>query len=113
MSAIHVDSVYPTVMNDRSEIVAAINAYGICVITCVMWSDPDPVDDRIVESEIGETWSPNTPPASTAAIDGYSNVGSCNVTTMLPAITTKIPNEPHDVPVETALIQTTINTITG
>src|SRR5699024_2161156 len=97
----------------KSEIVAAINAYGICVITCVMLYDPDPVDDRIVESEIGETSSPTAPPAITAAIDGKSNVSSSNVKAMLPVIGYKIAYEPHYVPVETAMIQATIYTIAG
>ena len=32
-----------------------------------MWSDPVAVDDKIVVSEIGEQWSPNTDPDNTPA----------------------------------------------
>jgi hypothetical protein len=32
-----------------------------------MWSDADAMDEMIVVSEIGEQWSPKTPPPNTAA----------------------------------------------
>ena len=34
-------------------------------------SQPAPVDDKIVVSDIGEQWSPNNPPDKTAPIHTY------------------------------------------
>ena len=42
-------------------------AYGICVRTCSICGQPVAVDDNIVVSEIGEQWSPQIAPSSTAA----------------------------------------------
>lgn len=108
-----VEVVNPTTTNDTNETTAAITAYGICVMTWTIWSDPDPVLESIVESEIGEQWSPNTPPASTAAIDASNSSGTSNVMIIFPAIGTSIPNDPQDVPVVNAMIHATTNTIAG
>ncbi len=43
----------------------ARNAYGIWVRTWSTGSQPEASDDSTVVSEIGETWSPQTAPAST------------------------------------------------
>ena len=45
---------------------ATKTAYGICVATCSRCGQLAPVDDKIVVSEIGEAWSPNTAPPITA-----------------------------------------------
>jgi hypothetical protein len=41
------------------------SAYGICVRTWSMWSQLEAMLERIVVSEIGEQWSPQTDPART------------------------------------------------
>ncbi len=71
-----------------------------------------PVDDKIVVSDIGEQWSPKTAPANTAPKAGSSRSGSLIEFMMSPAIGIKIPNDPHDVPVENA-IAPAIKNITG
>ena len=60
---------------------------------------PAPVDDRIVVSEIGEQWSPNTLPDRVAARDTTISSGataSATGTTM----GIRIPKVPQAVPVE-------------
>src|SRR5690606_22593639 len=52
------------------------SAYGNCVRTCAMWSQPDAIDLRMVVSDSGEQWSPHTAPASTDATDAYRTAPS-------------------------------------
>src|SRR5690625_1761103 len=70
------------------------------------------MDDKIVESEIGEQWSPNTDPAKTAPITGNIHSGW-----MTPIIETLIgiimANVPHDVPVAKAITQDNKKKMTG
>ena len=65
----------------------------------------------IVVSEIGEQWSPQTAPARHADIPiiKYSLVGSKIAAT----IGIRIPNVPHDVPVENDKTHATIKMIAG
>ena len=65
----------------------------------------------IVVSEIGEQWSPHTAPARHADIPIIKNslVGSKIAAT----IGIRIPNVPHDVPVENASTQATTKIIAG
>src|SRR5699024_12476093 len=66
----HTFAVIPSTVYPTSAIVADSSAQGSWVITCTIWLQPAPVDDSIVESEIGEQWSPKTEPARIAAIAG-------------------------------------------
>ena len=61
-----------------------------------------PVEDRMVVSEMGEQWSPNTAPASTAPIMSktYSTLNSSAKSTAIGIIIAKVP---QDVPVENAI----------
>ena len=98
-------------MYAKNEIPATVIAYGICVETCVIWSHCAPADDIIVVSEIGEQWSPQTAPARQADIPiiiSSESPGKIAVT-----IGIKIPNVPHDVPVENARKQATRKIIAG
>jgi len=104
--------VNPRIRNPTAEIAADINAYGNCVITWSIWLDPAPVDERIVVSEIGEQWSPKTAPAKTAANAG-SRMLISEAAAISPAIGSRIPNDPHDVPVEKAMIPATRNRRNG
>ena len=65
----------------------------------------------MVVSEMGEQWSPQTAPARHADIPIYrsSSVAGKIPTTM----GIKIPNVPHDVPVEKAIKQATKKIIAG
>ena len=68
-----------------------------------MWSEPAARDDRIVVSDIGEQWSPNVPPPSTAQIVQNTNVVSLpQVIVNAKGITigTMIANVPHEEPVK-------------
>lgn len=107
-----VEWVRPSTIYPAPEMAAAVRAYGNCVNTWSMWLHPAPVDERIVVSEIGEQWSPNTAPANTEAMTG-SNIDTSVVATICPAIGNKIPNEPHDVPVANAINPAKTNTIKG
>src|SRR5699024_11750240 len=63
-----------------------------------------PVLDRMVVSDTGELWSPQTAPSSTApklAINSASPPGTAFI--MSPARASRMPNEPHDVPVANAI----------
>src|SRR5699024_2398716 len=65
---------------------------------------PAPVDDKMVVSEIGEESSPQTAPASTAPKAGTNKVPSGAAAVMIsPAKGSKIPKEPHEVPVAKAM----------
>ena len=57
-------------------IAAAVIAYGPCVLTWSIWSEPDARDERIVVSEIGEQWSPKHPPPITAPTATYTTVSN-------------------------------------
>ena len=70
-----------------------------------------PADDIIVVSEIGEQWSPHTAPARQADIPIISKLLSAGKIAATMGI--KIPNVPHDVPVENARIQATTKIIAG
>ena len=76
-----------------------------------MWFDWLPADDIIVVSEIGEQWSPQTAPARQAETPIIKSglVGSNIAVT----IGIRIPNVPHDVPVEKARTQATKKIIAG
>ena len=63
-----------------------------------MWLQCAPVEERMVVSEIGEQWSPNTAPAITADMQGIISDGS-TLTAMAAAIGNIIPNVPQLVPV--------------
>ena len=78
-----------------------------------MWSQPAPADDKIVVSEIGEQWSPNTDPEKIAAriIDKKCMWSVCiRIGTI---IGIKIPKVPHEVPVEKLKNEASINTSAG
>ena len=65
-----------------------------------MWSQPAPADDKIVVSDIGEQWSPNTEPEKIAA---RTIVRKCMWSVCIrigTIIGIKIPKVPHAVPVE-------------
>ena len=65
-----------------------------------MWSQPAPADDKIVVSEIGEQWSPNTDPEKIAA---SIIVKKCMWSVCIrigTIIGIKIPKVPQAVPVE-------------
>ena len=65
-----------------------------------MWSQPAPADDRIVVSDIGEQWSPNTEPENIAA---SIIVKKCMWSVCIrigTIIGIKIPKVPQAVPVE-------------
>src|SRR5690606_4779774 len=71
---------------------------------------PAPVLDRIVVSLMGEQWSPQTAPASTAPKAGSSSSGPPSTVFMIcPAIGSRIPKEPHEVPVEKAIAPASTN----
>ncbi len=70
----------------------------------------------IVVSDIGEQWSPNTAPVNTAPIVAYKMVPvspPLSVKASGTAIGINIAVVPHDVPVENAIIQPSINTTSG
>ena len=79
--------------------VATVSEYGSCVDTWSMWLHPEPAEERIVVSEIGEQWSPKTEPASVAerATIIMSGMTEWVIGTM---IGIRMPNVPQAVPVE-------------
>lgn len=87
-------------------------AYGNWELKWAPKSQPDPVADKRVVSEIGEAWSPKIAPDKTAAITGIIKFISIAAATE-PAIGSKIPNDPHDVPVAKAMKLATMNITTG
>ena len=79
-----------------------------------MWSEPAASDDRIVVSDIGEQWSPNVPPPSTAPIVQNTNVvSSPPVIVNAKGITigTMIANVPHEDPVKKEIRAHVMNVI--
>ena len=72
---------------------ATVNEYTICVETWTKWSTPAPALERMVVSDIGEQWSPNTLPASVAAREATSKSGQMACATGI-MIGIKIPNVP-------------------
>lgn len=81
-----------------------------------MWSAPAPVDARIVVSESGEQWSPNTPPPATAAKQATTRVVSCPsvyANAKGSAIGIQIAKVPHDEPVANAITHATRKMIAG
>ena len=65
IQAMNTLSVIPPTIDPISAHAAVKNAYGICVVTCSRCGHPEPVEERIVVSLIGDAWSPNTAPPST------------------------------------------------
>ena len=109
---IHIEPVIPRTKYPTADTPAAINAYGSCVNTWSIWCDPAPVELRIVVSEIGEQWSPNTAPASTAASVGSNSSGSTAIIKSAP-IGSMRPNVPQLVPVENAIRPAIANKMSG
>jgi hypothetical protein len=66
MSSIHTFGTNEESRYRTPEIPAGTRAYGICVFTWAMWSDPAKMDDITVVSDIGLQWSPKIAPANTA-----------------------------------------------
>ena len=107
-----IDDVIPSATKPTQETNATASAYGSCVATWSIWLQRAPVDDRMVVSEIGEQWSPNTEPARTALSIG--NIRAMSVAAAIsPAIGNMIPKVPQDVPVEKAIKPDSRNRITG
>ena len=80
--------------------------------TCSICEQPAPADDKIVVSEIGEQWSPNTEPAKVAAKDTTTKLGSkAWATRTITGI--QIPNVPQAVPVENDKNAANANTAAG
>jgi hypothetical protein len=66
-----------------------------------MWSQPVAIEEMIVVSEIGETWSPKIPPETTAPI--INAIFMSNVPAKPKAMGIIIEKVPQDVPVEKAV----------
>ena len=81
---------------------AVTAAYCICVDTWFRWLLCAPALDITVVSEIGEIWSPQTAPASTADTATIIMVGSVSEN-ILTTMGTKIANVPQLVPEENAI----------
>src|SRR5699024_510319 len=109
----HTFAVIPSTVYPTSAIVADSSAQGSWVITCTIWLQPAPVDDSIVESEIGEQWSPKTEPARIAAIAGSRRSVRSIEIMISPAIGISMPKDPQLVPVATAIRHATANTTAG
>ena len=56
----------PAARNPTSDEMPTVIAYGSWVLTCCKWSQQALVEDCMVVSDIGEQWSPNRPPLTTA-----------------------------------------------
>lgn len=106
----HPPTKYPT-----PQAKATVNAYGICVVTCSIWSQSAPVEERMVVSDIGEQWSPNTLPPKVAANDIVikSGVSEREGSHIRITMGTRIPNVPQAVPMEKDRNAATIKIITG
>jgi len=76
-----------------------------------MWSHPLAIDEIMVVSEIGETWSPNIPPDTTAPI--INGIGILKDALNARAIGIIMENVPQLVPVEKEVIAPTTNTKNG
>ena len=70
-----------------------------------MWSHPVAMDEMMVVSEMGETWSPKIPPEITAPI--INGMFKSNVPANPKAMGIMIENVPHEVPVEKAVTPAT------
>ena len=68
-----------------------------------MWSQPADIDATTVVSEIGEQWSPKTPPPMTAAT--ASGTDAPAPTASGTAIGMRIAKVPHELPVEKEITQ--------
>lgn len=90
---------------------AATMAYGSCVRTWSMWSVAEAMEEIMVVSEMGEQWSPNTPPPKTAAIirPGWRPM----MRIMGTAMGIMMAKVPQEVPVEKAIKQEMRNTTAG
>ncbi len=66
-----------------------------------MWSDAEAIDEMMVVSEIGEQWSPKTPPPRTAA--RYNGSEPSRAAARGTAIGTMRAKVPQDVPVAKAM----------
>src|SRR3989338_7044159 len=92
---------------------ATASAYGSCVRTWSIWSEADPIDERIVVSEIGEQWSPNTAPLMTEDIVAIMSAsypaapGSATAASIGQAMGNTMPMVPYEVPVEKEIVHET------
>ena len=80
-----------------------------------MWSHFAPVEDKMVVSDTGEQWSPQTAPAMTADKQGNINSTEPGMAweAMAAAIGNIIPKVPQLVPVENAITDAKINKSAG
>ena len=85
---------------------AEMSAHGNCVLTWAMRSQPAAIAEMIVVSEMGDAWSPKTPPEMTAAIArGRRVVVSASIlAAIVMAIGIIIEKVPQLVPVEKAMM---------
>lgn len=93
-----------------------ISEYGSWVFTWSMWSAPAPVDAKIVVSDSGEQWSPNTPPPATAAKQATTSVVIVSLVYAKAsgsAIGMQIAKVPHEDPVAKAMTAATTKMIAG
>lgn len=76
-----------------------------------MWSAAEAIEEMIVVSDIGEQWSPKTPPPKTAAMinPGWRPI-MLIIGTAMGIMMAKVP---HEVPVEKAIKQETRKTTAG
>lgn len=105
--------VIPAVINPTKEAEATVKEYGIWVETWEMWSQPEPAEDKIVVSEIGEQWSPKTEPEKIAPKIKGKYSSSFIFIIIGTKIGKSIPKVPQAVPVEKARKPATIKTIDG
>ena len=104
--------VKPAIRYPTKQQPATTNVYGICEDTCSIWLQPAPVEDKIVVSEIGEQWSPNTEPARVAARATLTSSGATELQIMV-TIGIRIPKVPQEVPMAKASPPATRNTTAG
>ena len=104
--------VKPATINPINEQTATKEAYGICVVTWSMWLHLAAVEERIVVSDIGEQWSPNTEPANVAARLITVSSGA-TLWHIVMIIGINIPKVPQDVPIENDSNAATIKIIAG
>ena len=87
----------PATTYDNAAITATTDAYGSWVFTWLTWLHCAPAEARIVVSEMGEMWSPNTAPPRVA--ETVRMVSVPLPPRIVTAIGTRTPNVPQDVPV--------------
>lgn len=80
-------------------------------MTCASKSHLAPFADKIVVSEIGEQWSPKSPPDSTEAIARC--IGAFKATAAGTAIVIIMEKVPQELPVEKEIIALAMKMITG